>query len=154
MKKLLSIILLALPVTVMASHFNGNDIRISSETWYVDKDDNLIIKSVGTDIRVIPADTGNPDVSEFEMFTPSDAVDHSWSIDFVGVQDSIKLVFISPEVVNLDYQYNYDTDTNVGFHFQDVGDAYPPITAVRASTSFAPKGFDPSLIRFDETIFT
>ncbi|NYT46813.1 MAG: hypothetical protein H0A75_03390 [Candidatus Methanofishera endochildressiae] len=33
MKKLLSIILLTLPVAVMANNFTGNDITISAESW-------------------------------------------------------------------------------------------------------------------------
>ncbi|NYT47318.1 MAG: hypothetical protein H0A75_06805 [Candidatus Methanofishera endochildressiae] len=54
MKKLLSIILLALPVTVMAGNFTGNEIRISSEAWKADKDGKFSTIATRDDIRVKP----------------------------------------------------------------------------------------------------
>ncbi|NYT46812.1 MAG: hypothetical protein H0A75_03385 [Candidatus Methanofishera endochildressiae] len=44
----------------------------------------------------------------------------------------------------------YDYDTDLGFHFEDVEGTWRPIVGVTVSTPFAPKGFDPSLVKFDE----
>ena len=138
--------LLTLPIAVMANNFDGVELRVASETWEADEDGDFSATSTGTDMRVTPSNNDSADVVQFDMSAPNSDANHLWEIDFYG--DTIEMKFIDPALSDPDSQYDYQADK--GFHFQDINDAYPPITGVSVASVFAPKGFDPALIRFDE----
>ena len=138
MKKLLSIILLTLPVAVMANNFTGNDITISAESW-ADGTTNI-----GGNVIAKPFyDSGNK-LYGFKMGAPANL----WDIRFhMDGAEKIDLTYRKPTGTT---ETPYDYDTDLGFHFEDVEGTWRPIVGVTVSTPFAPKGFDPSLVKFDE----
>ena len=99
------------------------------------------------DFQRKPYTNKNATALRFQIGSSGSSGHSLWGIDFhMQGSDKIDLIFSDP----LDSGYVYDDKIDLGFHFQDFDDTWRPIRGVTVSTSFGPKGFDPSLIRFDE----
>jgi hypothetical protein len=98
-----------------------------------------------TDFSVVIADdVTDPDIVGFHSSTGTTF--ELWDIDFW--QDEIRLTYTSARANDPNHQYMYGSP--VGFHFSDASDQWPAITGVTVDTSYAPFGFTPAQVAFDD----
>jgi len=131
------------PLVLAQGSFDGHNVNVQFEIWGSDDVSNLL--GVTHELDILASDTTYPDAEDFYVFTP--AIDHfNWALDFS--QDTIEMTYTSIEVQDFDHQYMYSSSK--GFHFQDIDGSLPDIINVTVDSSFAPFGFDPMLVTFDE----
>ncbi len=137
-------LILALAGSASAS-FHGKDINASWEMWSGSSPGNGGTLLAVTDSEDITAsDSASPDITGFHDSTGTTY--ELWDIDVVG--NEISLTYTSIYVQDHDHQYMYMMP--VGFHFSDVMDNLPQITGVSVDDTYAPMGFDPLKVSFDD----
>ncbi len=125
--------------------FDGVEVTTTWEYWNGASPGagGSLVAVTDTDVTVV-SDTTDPDVSDFHSSTGTDY--ELWDVDFW--EDEVRLTYTSIYVQDFDHQYMYLSP--VGFHFEDVSDELPEIVGVTVDSSYAPFGFDPDKVTFDE----
>ncbi len=138
--------ILALAAAGSASaSFDGKDVTATWEMWTAASPGNGGTLLSATDTSSITAsDSASPDISDFHDSTGTTF--ELWDIDFVG--NTISLTYTSIYVQDDDHQYMYMMP--VGFHFSDLTNNLPQITGISVDDSYAPMGFDPLKVSFDD----
>ncbi len=127
------------------SAFDGSEITTHWEYWSGGSPGAGGTYLATTDtVAVVASDLVEPDLTDFHASPGNDF--ELWDVDFW--EDEIRLTYTSIAVWDYDHQYMYLSP--VGFHFQDEADELGPIQDVQVDVSFAPFGFDPALVSFDE----
>ena len=125
--------------------FDGVEMTTTWEYWNGASPGNGGSLVAVTDLEAVVADDIiDPDVPDFHSSTGTDY--ELWDVDFW--QDEILLTYTSIYVQDASHQYMYLSP--VGFHFEDVSDELSEIIGVTVDGTFAPFGFDPALVSFDE----
>lgn len=134
--------------TVYAGVLNGKDINVKWEAWDNTPNEGLALLAVIDEENVIASDQASPDIKDFHNNidpTGRETTYELWDIDFNA--ESITVTYTSRYVGDSRHQYMYAGPE--GFHFEDTKGNLPDITNVTVDTSFAPFGFEPSLVSFD-----
>jgi len=141
-------LILALGLTMFAlagyAGFNGRPVTVTNEFW----DASLPAgkKVLGETFRasVVASDQKKPDIVDFR--TGGGGKEDAWDITFTG--HDIEFVYTSIYLRQGWAEYMYMAST--GFHVMDEHNKWPPIVGVNVDARFAPFGFEPKLVRFDE----
>ena len=128
-----------------SSPFDGRDMKVSWEYWSGQSPGAGGTFVASTDAAMVRAsDAVSPDLPDFHSSTGNTF--ELWDVDFDASE--IRLVYTSIYVQDHDHQYMYLSP--VGFHLEDVNGVLGPIEGVAVDATFAPFGFDPSLVTFDD----
>lgn len=145
---LISGLIISFPI--LADTFDGKNINVKWEAW--DEIDSFGRKgdllAVIDQADVVASDQTTPDITGFHSKVDLNGTKTTyelWDVEFIG--ESIDLTYTSRYVGDVKHQYMYAGPE--GFRFEDTNDNLPDITAVAVDSSFAPFGFEPTLVTFD-----
>ena len=124
--------------------FDGQSVTVHWEMWNGSSpgEGGSLIAATDTNVFVA-SDSASPDVVDFH--DSSGTTNELWDIDFQN--DTITLTYTSIEYQDSDHQYMYMMP--VGFHFLMEGS--DDLASVVVDETYAPHGFDASLVSFSET---
>lgn len=134
--------------TALAGALNGKDVNVLWEVWDISPGNGGTVIATVDELDVTASDQKNPDVRGFHNHVGGGVMStfELWNVDFSG--DSIEMTYTSRYVGDANHQYMYSGPE--GFHFSDTKGNLPKILGVTVDTSFAPFGFETSLVTFDE----
>jgi hypothetical protein len=131
-----------------AGTLNNKDINVRWEVWDISPKDGGTVIATIDEIDAIASDQKSPDIKNFHNHVGGNVFTtfEQWDVDFIG--ETIELTYTSRYVGDENHQYMYSGPE--GFHFEDTEGNLPSILGVTVDDSFAPFGFESSLVSFDE----
>lgn len=134
--------------TALAGGFDNRDVNVRWEVWDISPKDGGTVLATIDELDIKASSQNTPDIRGFHNHIGGGIMTtfELWNIDFSG--NSIELTYTSRYVGDIDHQYMYSGAE--GFHFEDTKNNLPKIIGVTVDSSFAPHGFEPSLVTFDD----